>query len=304
MDASRAPRATASSEIASSCTITPLSARIPSMRAGASPVSVATSLAMRTAADNATGSIRIPRALSCGSIESVAWMLPRLKRSPASMRAAGSTLSNPGGMRNLRSSPRPLTLFTSQRQRRLPLAPGASAKPVILTRLMRDSGFFPENTPRGSPRKATSVTLHLDLAPLGHVFLVLGDIVGEDVPAGSVGHEIEVFGGVRRQSRCDGVFARVADGRRGQTRDRIGVEGRSARDLAFADAPAERITPGDSIDDRRIGLQLHAEPQAIDEDGRDVAAFGRKRRFLLHNRGQDQRLLRRRERQARRTRVP
>ena len=118
----------ASRAMTSSCTMTPLSARRPSMRAGARPVSAAISFAIRTADESAAVSMRRPRALSCGSTVSVAWMLPRLKRSPASMRAAGSTLSKPGGMRKRRSSPRPLTLFTSQRQRTVAVGAGRFGK--------------------------------------------------------------------------------------------------------------------------------------------------------------------------------
>ena len=61
---------------------------------------------------------------------------PRLKRSPASVRAAGSMPSKPGGVRRRRSRPRPLTLLASQRQRAPSRLPCASANPVMLTMAM------------------------------------------------------------------------------------------------------------------------------------------------------------------------
>ena len=62
---------------------------------------------------------------------SAAWIEPRLNVCAAAVRAGCSSVSNPGGKRSFRSSPRPLTLFSSQIQRWPACSPSARANPVI-----------------------------------------------------------------------------------------------------------------------------------------------------------------------------
>ncbi len=62
--------------------------------------------------------------------------LPRVTRLPTVSRMRGSRPSKPGGTRSLISRPRPFTERTSQCQLKLPIAPSARAKPVMLLMVM------------------------------------------------------------------------------------------------------------------------------------------------------------------------
>ena len=209
--------------------MTPLSASRPSTRAGGNPVSVAISFAMRTAEASATASTRRPRTPSGPSSVSEAWIEPRLKRSLASMRAGGSMPSKPGGVRRRRSRPRPLTLLASQRQRAPSRLPCASANPVMLTmaiatpicvQTLAPVVMFRKLVPVGRTRRRRRRSGVFDRAPSDDVLFVLGDGRGEDMPAGSVGDEIEIVRSRRVEHGRDGVLARIADRRRRQAGDR------------------------------------------------------------------------------------
>ena len=62
------------------------------------------------------------------------------------------------------------------------------------------------------------------------------------------------------------------------------------------DAPPQRPPPGDRIDHRRVRLQRHADAQPVAIDRRHHPPLGRLARFLLDDRGEDDRLFGRRYR--------
>src|SRR5215813_2558482 len=94
-------------------------------------------------------------------------------------------------MRRRRSSPRPLTLFTSQRQRMPSREPCASANPVMLTSAMSDSKERGSLVPQRRRRKLLLLLL-FDLPPGRDVFILILDRHGEHMTAGPVGDEVEI----------------------------------------------------------------------------------------------------------------
>ena len=87
--------------------------------------------------------------------------------------------------------------------------------------------------------------------------------VGEHVPARAVGDEIERLGLRRIEHRLDARLARIGDRPVGQAGacDRC-CSRCSALSSDLQDAPAERLALGDRVDDRRIGIELHADAAA------------------------------------------
>src|SRR5205085_3836810 len=70
-------------------------------------------------------------------------------------------------------------------------------------------------------------------------------------------------------------------------------------DLAAQDAPAERALAADeAVDDRRVGLQLHPLGEPVDEHAGHPAALVGAPGLLLDDRGQNDELLRRLDRQV------
>jgi len=138
-----------------------------------------------------------------------------------------------------------------------------------------------------------------------HVLLVL--LVGfrEQVTAGPIGDEIEVLGARRIGGGFERGAAGIGDGARRQAVDHVGIVRRGLFDLALHDGAAERaFAAGQPVDDGRIGLQLHLALQAIDEDRRHPRALVGLAGFFLHDRGQDDQLLRRLDRQIQRAMLP
>src|SRR6476469_4002284 len=117
-------------------------------------------------------------------------------------------------------------------------------------------------------RRRLLLLLSLDLLPARDVAIVLVDVRREDVPTLPVGDEIQRAVTRRRRHRGEDRGAPgIADRSRRQAGDDVGVVGRirlqvGARELATLHA----LAAGHAVDRRRIALQLHLEPQAIDID--------------------------------------
>ena len=111
---------------------------------------------------------------------------------------------------------------------------------------------------------------------------------------------------VRRRRRIHhGVERRLRrqrDRRRRQAVARVRVVRRVGLEVALAQVAVERVAH--AVDHRRVGLQPHAALQAVDEHRRDQRAVGRRAGFLLDDRREDQRLVRRGERQVGRAARP
>src|SRR6202012_5171447 len=79
-----------------------------------------------------------------------------------------------------------------------------------------------------------------------------------------------------------------------QAIDRVGVIRRRLQYFAALDRPAERALAADeTVDDGRVGLQLHLFLQAVGEHGGDAAALVGAAGLFLDDRGQRYQLLRR-----------
>src|SRR5438105_11126222 len=113
----------------------------------------------------------------------------------------------------------------------------------------------------------------------------------EGVSAGTVRHEIEIGRSFRIQHRQNSILAGIADRRRRQACNRVGVVRGWAQKLARENAVAEWIALVDSINHRRIRFQFHAETKPVDENGSDVAPLLGNCRFLFDERGQSNGLL-------------
>src|SRR5215203_5451945 len=112
--------------------ITPLSDRIPSSRAGSAstrPDSFFKVASTAASTDSLTFTIgATPSRLTF----SVPYTVPRARTALARLRAGISTASQPGGTRSRRSSPLALTDFSSHDQTYVPHTPWLRAKPVML----------------------------------------------------------------------------------------------------------------------------------------------------------------------------
>ena len=163
--------------------------------------------------------------------------------------------------------------------------PAASSRLVVKRRLILLIGFH-----RAQPRD---------------IFLMLLVGLRKSMAAGAVGDEIE-FARARRIGRgFERGAAGIGDRSGRQAVDDIGVVGRRLLDLAFHDRPAERALAADqAINDRRIGLQLHFLLEPVDEDGGDPRALLGLAGFLLDERGENDELIRRLDRQVGRTVIP
>src|SRR6516162_6275103 len=100
-----------------------------------------------------------------------------------------------------------------------------------------------------------------DLAPGGDVAVLLRLRLGKDVPAGSIGDEIEIFRRLGIEDSRDRILARIGDRRRRESRNDISVVRRRTRDFALADAAAQRIALRDAVDDGRVRLKPHSDPE-------------------------------------------
>ena len=107
--------------------------------------------------------------------------------------------------------------------------------------------------------------------------------LGEHMPAGAVRHEIDGFR-VRGVHHCRDAFtARVGDRSERQTRLAIGVVACLRHQFRPADPASKRLTLGDWIDDRRVGIELHADAQAVAVDARDHSPLRCLASLLLDN---------------------
>ena len=146
----------------------------------------------------------------------------------------------------------------------------------------------------GGHRIDRRLLLLLDNAQARDILLVLLVIFREHMSAGAVGDEIELLGARRLGGRLERGAARIGNRRRRQAIDHIGVVRRRLLDFAAHDRASQRPFAADqTIDDGRIGLQLHLLLQAVDEDRSDARALLRPAGFLLNDGGKDDELLRR-----------
>ncbi|CAB3740433.1 hypothetical protein LMG3458_05724 [Achromobacter deleyi] len=102
-----------------------------------------------------------------------------------------------------------------------------------------------------------------------------------------------LFGLHRRQQRGP---AGCRDGRGRQARTRVGVPGRIGLQVALADAALVGVAH--AVDDGGVGLQQHADLQAVGEHARHAAAFRPMAGFLFDDGRQHQRFIGRGHRQV------
>lgn len=127
----------------------------------------------------------------------------------------------------------------------------------------------------------------LDLAPVGDVAVVVLQRLGEDVPARAVRDEVEVLRTRRGRHSFQRRAPGIGDRARRQAVDLVGVVGRPRIDVGAADRPPEgAVAADDAVDDRRVRLQPHVLPQAVDEHGGDARPLVRPSCLLLHDGGE------------------
>ena len=127
----------------------------------------------------------------------------------------------------------------------------------------------------------------------------------EGVTSGAVSYEIKLA----RAGGIGGGFERgaagIGDRARRQSVDLVGIVRRRLIDLALHDRPAQRAFAADqSVDDGRVGLQLHLLLQPIDEHGGNARALFGLAGLPLDQRGENNELIRRLQRQIGRVVVP
>src|SRR4249919_4034221 len=119
-----------------------------------------------------------------------------------------------------------------------------------------------------SRRKPSESKLHLspgtaDRIPFGDIGLVLGKRVGKHMAAGAVRYEIERPGRSWIEHGRDAVPAGIRNRPLGKAWLAIGVVAGYRVQFRSPDPSAERFALGDRIDDGRIGIELHADPEAV-----------------------------------------
>src|SRR3954471_19366861 len=130
-----------------------------------------------------------------------------------------------------------------------------------------------------------SSELLLELTQLRDVLLVLLQVLGERMPAAAIGNKEQFLGTRRAGGRFERSAARVGDRPRRQPLDHVSVIRRRLLDFRAHDRAPERTLAADqSIDDRRIGLQLDALAQPVGEHGGDARTLVRPSCFLLDDR--------------------
>ena len=145
----------------------------------------------------------------------------------------------------------------------------------------RDSLFVrqrapPPIAPAGRYRLAFALLLAADFAPFAHVPEVLPVGLGKDVAAGAVGDEIKFFVRHRMDGGLDRLAAGIGNRRRRQAEMNIGVPAvRLFQVLAQQAAAERRLASGQAVNHRRVGLQLHAPAQPVDEDAGDTRPLAR-----------------------------
>ena len=129
-------------------------------------------------------------------------------------------------------------------------------------------------------------------AQLRDIAVVLGQGAREGVAARAVGDEIEIVAGVGMQHGAQRGEPGIVDRRRRQAGMEIGVVRRIHREILVVERMIERLgaAMGQRVDHRGIGLQLHAEPQPVQEDGGNMRPLLLARGLLFDDRGQHQRL--------------
>ena len=78
----------------------------------------------------------------------------------------------------------------------------------------------------------------------------------------------------------------LAIGARRQPGYAIGIVAGSPLELGLEDAAAERLALGDRVDDGRVGLELHSDPQPVAIDAGDQPPLGRLAGLLLDDGGE------------------
>src|SRR5262245_3531082 len=113
-------------------------------------------------------------------------------------------------------------------------------------------------------RRRLALEILFHQAPLLHVGVVILEGFGEGVAAAAVGHKVELAGFARPQHGLDRLPPRVADRRRRQPVDLIGVVRRLLADLGFLDrASPHHLAAEQAVEDGGIGLQAHVLAQAV-----------------------------------------
>ena len=147
--------------------------------------------------------------------------------------------------------------------------------------------------------------IFFDLTPAHDVFLMLVKCFGKNVPSGAIGHKVKLFGTGRIGHRFQRGAARICDRARRQTIHLIGVirchlvQFRTQNGVAQSAFSAHQ-----AINDGRIGLQADVLVQAVDVDRRHAGALVGFGSLFFNDRGESHHLIRRFQRQIRRSLRP
>mmetsp|Transcript_29164 Transcript_29164/g.56277 ORF Transcript_29164/g.56277 Transcript_29164/m.56277 type:complete len:411 (+) Transcript_29164:141-1373(+) len=140
--------------------------------------------------------------------------------------------------------------------------------------------------------------LRLDLAPAGHVAIVLVQRLGKRVTTSAIRHKEDIGRAIGLPRRHQAGAPRIGNWRRRQPFDDIGVPRCRRAQFRPAQAPAQHpLPPRDAIDHRRVRLQPHAPVQPVDKDRRHLPPLIGHGGLLLDDRGQGQQLFRAVQRQ-------
>ena len=133
---------------------------------------------------------------------------------------------------------------------------------------------------------------------MGDILEMLVERFGEGMAAGAVGDEIDFL----RRRRIGDCLERgapgIADRPRRQSGDDVSVVGSRLLQFRPGNRMAERaLAEHQSVDDRRIGLELHVLAQAVDEHARDPRPLVGLAGLLLDDRSEGDEFARRLDRQ-------
>ena len=115
-------------------------------------------------------------------------------------------------------------------------------------------------------------------------------------------HKVQRLGLSGLHGGHEGGLAGHGDGRGRQARTGVGVPGSIGLQVAAAQVAVEFLAQ--AVDHGGIGLQQHADAQAVAEDTGNLCTVGRAAGFLLDDAGQDQRFVGRLERRVGRAQRP
>lgn len=129
----------------------------------------------------------------------------------------------------------------------------------------------------------------LATAVFGNGALVSGGVGGEAVSAGPVGagDEKEIVSGGGTESGGEGGRAGIGDGPRGEADGFVGVVGVFAVEIRAVDGASPVAEEEGGIDGGGVGIELHADGEALGVDAGDEGAFGGDGGLLFDERGED-----------------